>query len=62
MPIQKFVQFTTLNRLFADECEAISGHSGQSLKQVLNTQIRAYIGAYRNPLVESLVEVMDIDK
>lgn len=62
MPMQDFIRFVTLNRLFADECEAISGRSGQDLKSVLDSQIRTYISDYGRRQPQSLVDIMDNDK
>ncbi|KAK5096293.1 hypothetical protein LTR70_003068 [Exophiala xenobiotica] len=62
MPTQDFIRFVTLNRLFADECEAISGRSGQDLKSVLDSQIRTYISDYGRRQPQSLVDIMDNDK
>lgn len=62
MLLQEFVRFVTLNRLFADECEAISGRSGQALKAVLDTQIRDYIAQFSISKLQGLVEIMDGDK
>jgi len=62
MPLQDFIRFVTLNRLFADECEAISGRSGQDLKSVLDSQIRTYISDYGKRQPQNLVDIMDNDK
>lgn len=62
MLLQEFIRFVTLNRLFADECEAISGQSGQGLKSVVDSQIRDYVSQYGNSTVQSLVETLDSDK
>ncbi|KAG8628095.1 hypothetical protein KVT40_003968 [Elsinoe batatas] len=43
LPIARFVRYYTLLRFFADECEAISGRSGQTLKNILNTQLTAFV-------------------
>lgn len=62
MLLQEFIRFVTLNRLFADECEAISGQSGQGLKSVVDTQIRDYVSQYGNSTVQALVDTLDHDK
>ena len=62
MTLQEFIRFVTLNRLFAEECEAISGHNGQGLKSVVDIQIRDFVSQYGNRQVQSLVETLDNDK
>ncbi|KMU83069.1 hypothetical protein CIHG_00851 [Coccidioides immitis H538.4] len=49
-------------RLFADECEAISGRSGAALKTVVDNQIKAYIGSFSERHKHRIVQVMDSDK
>ncbi|KAK5088217.1 hypothetical protein LTR05_002434 [Lithohypha guttulata] len=62
MLLEEFVRFVTLNRLFADECEAISGMSGQGLKSVVDSQIRDYVSQFANSKSQNLVGIMDSDK
>ncbi|KAK5950174.1 hypothetical protein OHC33_008889 [Knufia fluminis] len=62
MPVQDFIRFVTLNKLFADECEAISGRSGQDLKGVLDSQIRNYVSDYGGRQRQELLDIMDNDK
>lgn len=57
-----FLRFFTLNRLFADECEAISGSSGAVLKSVVDTQIKDFVSHFTNNERLHVVEVMDGDK
>lgn len=56
-----FLKYFTLNRLFADECEAISGRSGMSLRTVVGNQIRDYITVFGDTQRHHIVEVMDSD-
>ncbi|KAJ8127678.1 hypothetical protein O1611_g5958 [Lasiodiplodia mahajangana] len=46
LPLASFLRYFTLNLLFANECEAISGRAGTSLKTVVNDHILSYITAY----------------
>lgn len=62
LPKEDFLKYFTLNRLFADECEAISGRSGTTLKTVVGNQIRDYIIRFGENQRHSLVEVMDSDR
>ena len=59
---EDFLKYFTLNRLFADECEAISGRSGTTLKTVVGNQIRDYVTRFGENQRHSLVEVMDADR
>lgn len=57
-----FLRFFTLNRLFTDECEAISGSSGAALKSVVDAQIKDFVSHFTNNERHHIVEVMDGDK
>ncbi|RAL03075.1 vacuolar protein sorting-associated protein 54 [Aspergillus ibericus CBS 121593] len=59
---EDFLKYFTLNRLFADECEAISGRSGTALKTVVGNQIRDYINRFGDGQRRRIVEVMDADR
>ena len=43
MPQNPFLRYFMLNRLFADECEAISGRSGTVLKSIVSGQLTAFV-------------------
>lgn len=43
LPLSQFLRYFVLNRLFADECEAVSSQSGDSLKEVVNSQIKDFV-------------------
>ncbi|GFF81341.1 vacuolar protein sorting-associated protein 54 [Aspergillus udagawae] len=62
LPKEEFLRYFTLNRLFADECEAISGRSGTALKTVVSNQIRDYISRFGENQRHRLVDVMDSDR
>jgi vacuolar protein sorting-associated protein 54 len=62
LPLQEFLRYFTLNRLFADECEALSGRSGAALKGVINNQISDFIGVFAESERQSLAQAMDADK
>ncbi|PLB42249.1 vacuolar protein sorting-associated protein 54 [Aspergillus candidus] len=59
---EDFLKYLTLNRLFADECEAISGRSGTVLKTVVGNHIREYINRFGESQRHHLVQVMDSDR
>ncbi|EAS30979.3 GARP complex component [Coccidioides immitis RS] len=62
LTLPQFLRYFSLNRLFADECEAISGRSGAALKTVVDNQIKAYIGSFSERHKHRIVQVMDSDK
>ncbi|KAJ6130836.1 Vacuolar protein sorting-associated protein 54 [Penicillium capsulatum] len=59
---EEFLKYFTLNRLFADECEAISGRSGTALKTIVGNQIREFITRFGESQRHQIVNVMDSDK
>lgn len=62
LPLQSFLRYFTLNRLFADECEAISGRSGAALKGVVNTHIADFVPAMAEAERAILTQVMENDR
>jgi vacuolar protein sorting-associated protein 54 len=62
LPLGAFLRFFTLNRLFADECEAISGRSGASLKSTVDSQIKEFVSQFGNSQKRTVIEVMDADR
>ncbi|KAK2853216.1 hypothetical protein FQN49_005291 [Arthroderma sp. PD_2] len=60
--LEQFLQYFTLNRLFAEECEAISGRSGAALKTVVDTQIKNFMSSFGDAWKHRIVQVMDLDK
>ena len=59
---EDFMKYFTLNRLFADECEAISGRGGTALKTLVGNQIREFITRFGESQRHRIVQVMDSDK
>ena len=43
LSVEHFLRYFTLNLLFANECEAISGRSGTALKNLVNGQIKDFV-------------------
>ncbi|KAJ5223332.1 hypothetical protein N7468_007874 [Penicillium chermesinum] len=62
LPKEDFLKYFTLNRLFADECEAISGRGGTALRTIVGSQIREFISRFSESQRHRIVEVMDADK
>ena len=61
MDLPYFLRYFTLNRLFADECEAVSGRGGTALKTVVNDHIKAFVSHVGDMERERLVQTMDAD-
>ncbi|PGH07048.1 hypothetical protein AJ80_08061 [Polytolypa hystricis UAMH7299] len=62
LSLEQFLRYFSLNKLFADECEAISGRSGTALKTMVDTQIRDFISSFGDFQKHRIVQVMDSDK
>lgn len=58
----RFLRYFTLNLLFANECEAVSGRGGTSLKNLVNSQIRDYIKQMGEAEQQKLAAGMDSDQ
>ncbi|KAI5365467.1 putative vacuolar protein sorting-associated protein [Septoria linicola] len=56
-----FLRYFTLNRLFADECEAISGRGGNVLKGIINAQISGFVQVLGTSETERIANVLDSD-
>ncbi|KAI9676448.1 MAG: Vacuolar protein sorting-associated protein 54 [Caeruleum heppii] len=62
LSIPDFLRYFTLNRLFADECEAVSGRGGTPLKTVVNAHIRDFVTHLGDSERQSLAQIMDADQ
>lgn len=62
LPLQRFLRYFLINRLFADECEAVSGRSGAALKGVVDSQIKQFVTAMGQMENQRLRQTMDADK
>ena len=62
LELPRFLQYFHLNRLFADECEAVSGRGGMALKTVVNTHINEFVHHAGDSERQRLVQGMDADK
>ncbi len=62
LPLDDFLRYFTLNRLFADECEAISGRTGMGLKTVLDSQIKEFVARFGDLQRQNLIQTLDTDK
>ena len=62
LPLPQFIRYFRLNRLFADECEAVSGRGGMDLKAVVNAHIIEYVHHAADAERQYLVAGMDADR
>lgn len=62
LPLDFFLRYFTLNLYFANECEAISGRSGTSLKNVVNNHIKDFVQKTRDSEIQKLAQGMESDK
>ncbi|KAJ5089029.1 Vacuolar protein sorting-associated protein 54 [Penicillium argentinense] len=62
LPKEEFLRYFTLNRLFADECEAISGRGGTALKTIVGNQIHDFINRFGDSQRHHIVKLMDADR
>lgn len=62
LPLIWFLRYFTLNLYFANECEAISGRSGTSLKNIVNSQIRDFIQTHGDAEKQKLAQGMESDQ
>lgn len=62
LPLPEFLRYFHLNRLFADECEAVSGRGGIALKTVVNAHIIDYVHHAADAERQHLVAGMDADR
>jgi vacuolar protein sorting-associated protein 54 len=62
LPLERFLRYFKLCRLFADECEAVSGRSGSALKGVVNTHITDFVSKFGDFEKQELAKAMDSDR
>ena len=62
LALPQFLRYFHLNRLFADECEAVSGRGGMGLKTVVNAHIKDFVQQAGNIERQRLLEGMDSDR
>lgn len=62
LPLDLFLRYFTLNLYFANECEAISGRSGTSLKTVVNGHIKEFVQRNRDAEMQKLAQAMESDQ
>ncbi|CAI6299345.1 unnamed protein product [Periconia digitata] len=62
LPLDRFLRYFRLCRMFADECEAVSGRSGAALKGVVNTHITDFVSRFGDIEKQELTTAMDSDR
>lgn len=62
LPLVMFLRYFTLNLYFANECEAISGRVGSSLKTVVNNHIKEFVQQNRDLEMQKLAQAMESDQ
>ncbi|USP72975.1 hypothetical protein yc1106_00249 [Curvularia clavata] len=62
LPLERFLRYFNMCRLFADECEAVSGRSGAALKAVVNTHITDFVSKFGDFEKQELAKAMDSDR
>ncbi|KAI9777469.1 MAG: Vacuolar protein sorting-associated protein 54 [Geoglossum umbratile] len=61
LPLMRFLRYFTINRLFADECEAVSGRGGTALKNLVNSQIKDFALYMADQEKQRLMQSMETD-
>jgi vacuolar protein sorting-associated protein 54 len=62
LPLERFLRYFKLCRLFADECEAVSGRSGSALKGTVNNHISDFVSKFSDFEKQELAKAMDSDR
>ena len=57
----RFLRYFLLNKLFADECEAVSGRGGQTLKGIINAQISGFVQGLTSAETDRIASLLDKD-
>ncbi|KAH7374158.1 Vps54-like protein-domain-containing protein [Cadophora sp. MPI-SDFR-AT-0126] len=61
LSVENFLRYFTLNLLFANECEAVSGRSGTALKNVVNGHIKDFVQHMSESERQALATGMEAD-
>jgi len=62
LSLPQFLRYFHLNRLFADECEAVSGRGGMALKTVVNAHIKEFVHHAADTERQRLIQGVDVDR
>ena len=61
LPLDYFLRYFMLNRLFADECEAVSSQSGEALKAVVNSQVKEFLSVVTEAEKHDINQTLEAD-
>lgn len=62
LDLQTFLRYFILNRLFTDECEAISSRPGDAVKEAVHSQVKEFVQIMADTEKSGLVQVLDADR
>lgn len=62
LQLPDFIRYFSLNKLFVNECEAISGSGGAALNNLINGQIKDFVNSLSDSQMRRLIQVMDSDR
>lgn len=62
LPLDQFLRYFMLNRLFADECEAVSSRAGDALKEVVNAQVKDFAAILADTEKARISSALDSDR
>ena len=62
LTLPRFLRYFSLNRLFADECEAVSGRGGTALKTMVNNHIKDFVAQFGDIERRHMIQSMDADR
>lgn len=62
LPLDHFIRYIAINRLFLNECEAISGRPDSSITSVVDGQIRSFVSAWAEERRLDLQQALDSDR
>jgi len=62
LDVQAFIRYFALNRLFTDECEAISSRPGDAIKEAVNAQVKDFMQVMADSERSALIQVLDVDR
>lgn len=62
LSLYRFLRYFHLNRLFADECETVSGRGGTALKNVVNAHIKEFVTQFAETEKQTLLDGMHADR
>ena len=62
LQLELFLRWFMLNRLFVDECEAVSSRSGDALKEAVNAQVRDFVTVLFENQKQHISSILETDR